>query len=370
MNSLFSQEKINNKRQVELDVAKGIAIIFMIWVHVKEYYMSLVYEGSLYDRVSEFCGSPPTAPVFMLILGISVHYARNNTYKALAKRGGILLLISYTLNFIRDTVPLYIQYRRDGDKEILEESLYSLVGVDILTFAGLVFLFLALVKKWNLNNKEIFVVWCMLCTANILLKAVTLPNQALNVIFAPIWQTYDYSWFPFLSWFSFPLAGYVLGGYLIRCKDKKIFYKSMAIISGAVSIPLWIYSYFHHVRFGAFGNLWQDEYYGQDILGNLVLTAFALFWISMIYFIVPYIPTFIVKILTRWSKNINRIYCISYVLLGFGLLVIEGQNWSPLRVSFLAVGFFILTDIICWIYEKLLADLQSKQMSLNGAIRQ
>ena len=33
MKNLFSTDKQNNNRQIELDIAKGLAIIFMIFVH-------------------------------------------------------------------------------------------------------------------------------------------------------------------------------------------------------------------------------------------------------------------------------------------------------------------------------------------------
>lgn len=358
MGWIFSTEIVNKKRQVELDVAKGIAIVFMIWVHVKEYYLGAKFEGCAYDEVCEFFGSPPTAPVFMIALGIGVHFARKNAPKDLAVRGIKIFVLSYILNFIRDTVPLYIQYRMDGDRDVYEESLYSLVGVDILQFAGLAFLFLALIKKLQMNYKMLFVVWCVLATGNMLLSGISFTNPAANIIFGLIWETYDYSWFPCLPWITYPMVGYVFGGYLIRCKDKKVFYRNICVVCGALSVPLWLYSYIHNVRFGAFGNLWQDEYYGHDIMGNLVLVTFALFWMSLVYFVVPYIPSLFVRMLTRWSKNTNRLFCISYVYLGWGLLVLKGSDYTPAFVSVLAVIFFILTDLTCFIYEKILLRIR------------
>ena len=37
MEKIFTKEMSNLGRQRELDLAKGLAIIFMIWVHVNEY---------------------------------------------------------------------------------------------------------------------------------------------------------------------------------------------------------------------------------------------------------------------------------------------------------------------------------------------
>lgn len=64
MRIVITKEKVNMGRQRELDVAKGLAIIFMLLVHVYEVYGREV-EGTGFSKVVEFLGSPPAAPVFM-----------------------------------------------------------------------------------------------------------------------------------------------------------------------------------------------------------------------------------------------------------------------------------------------------------------
>lgn len=80
MGKIFTNEKVNCGRQRELDVAKGLAVIFMVLVHVYEVYGGSV-EGTTFSHVVEFLGSPPAAPVFMFLLGVGVVYSRKNTPK-------------------------------------------------------------------------------------------------------------------------------------------------------------------------------------------------------------------------------------------------------------------------------------------------
>ena len=101
MNSLFNNKKVNLGRQKELDIAKGLAILFMVIVHVNEVYQSADFEGGLYERIIEFIGSPPAAPIFMLLLGVGLVYSKNNNSKALIKRGLFLFVGAYILNFIK-----------------------------------------------------------------------------------------------------------------------------------------------------------------------------------------------------------------------------------------------------------------------------
>ena len=353
MNNIFTKDASNRQRQIELDIAKGLAIIFMVWVHVNEYFQADLYHGGTYNRVVEFLGSPPAAPVFMLLLGVGIVFSRNSTPAKLATRGAKLLLGGYILSFIRDVVPYYFLYKREPDQELITEGIALLWGVDILHFAGLVLIFFAVVKKFQITNRTLFIIWCAFTSLHLVVRGITFSSDTANRIFGLFWGTDEYSWFPFLNWITFPMAGYVFGQYLVRCIDKKVFYKTIFIWSTAISVPLWIYSYINNVHFGAFGELWQDTYYHHDIIGSMVLISFALSWISAIYFITPMVPEAVQKVCGRWSRNTNSIYSISYIILGFSLLIIEETSCAPWQGCVLSVIIFILSDVSSILRDKI-----------------
>ena len=93
-------ERINTGRQGELDVAKALAIPYMVIVHVYEE-MSVVDYGarpdSLLRGVIEFLGGPLAAPVFMFAMGVGMVYTRHRNPRAFALRGLRLLLAGYLL---------------------------------------------------------------------------------------------------------------------------------------------------------------------------------------------------------------------------------------------------------------------------------
>ncbi len=365
MKQMFEDKEVNRKHQYELDFAKGIAIIFMVLVHTNEYWQGTAYEGGMYNRIVEFLGSPPVAPVFMILLGVGIIYSKNNTSKQFAKRGIKLIMAGYFLSFMTDIVPGFILYKRENDFGYMEEAICYIRGIDILHFAGLTFLFFSIVRKYKLSKKALAVIWCIFASLHMCLKGISFSSEFANAFFGLFWGTNEYSWFPFLNWITYPIVGYIFGDYLVRCTDKQLFYKKIMFYSFWVSIPLWIYSYVNDVQFGAFGELWQETYYHHDIAGNIILTAFALFWISLFYFIAPHIPEIIKKLLCRWSKNITAIYSISYVLLGFSMLILSEDGYSPPVVCCLAVVLFVLTDFCCLVREK--AALKLKGIAAKKA---
>ena len=69
---VFSKDEVNTGRQIELDIAKGFAILFMIWVHTAETFSAGTGLG--YEIVDNFLGGPFAAPVFMVCMGIGMRY--------------------------------------------------------------------------------------------------------------------------------------------------------------------------------------------------------------------------------------------------------------------------------------------------------
>lgn len=212
MNSLFNNKKVNLGRQKELDIAKGLAILFMVIVHVNEVYQSADFEAGLYERIIEFIGSPPAAPIFMLLLGVGLVYSKNNNPKALIRRGLFLFVGAYILNFI----PYSILAILEDDASYKIEAWRSLFGIDILQFSGLTMIFFGLIKKFNIKDKFLPIIWVGFATLNIFLRGTSTDNEVLDSILGLFGGTTDYSWFPFLTWITFPIAGYFFGKLLIK----------------------------------------------------------------------------------------------------------------------------------------------------------
>lgn len=57
---------------MELDIARGLAVLFMIAVHITLVFSNDHVKSSLYGLTIEFLGGIPAAPVFMFVLGVGV----------------------------------------------------------------------------------------------------------------------------------------------------------------------------------------------------------------------------------------------------------------------------------------------------------
>lgn len=332
-----------------MDIAKGLAVIFMVLVHVYEVYGEDV-KGTIFSEIIEFLGSPPAAPVFMFLLGAGLVYSKKSTAKVTFTRGCKLFVLAYALNFVRDFIPYMIIGKMDNDPASITEAWDSLFGIDILAFAALAFMFFAIVKKYKIKDNYLIILWAVFSSLGLLLSRLTVENEVFNSIFGLIWGTDDYSWFPFLNWIFYPIIGYIFANKLIRCTDKDKLYKELFIVTTPLSIALWLCTYIKRIDFGLF-DLFQTNYYHHDIIGNIIMGVFVLQWISCIYLITKNMSDGIYKCFARWSKNCNGIYCAHWVILGYSMLVLE-DAYGQVMLCIMALIIFILSDIISIFLDK------------------
>lgn len=356
MNNIFSTEHVNTGRQPEMDFAKCLAIVFMVFVHVIICYPTTVAFESPYGLIVNFLGSPPAAPMFMFCLGVGLVYSRHSTPTLLCRRGLWLLFLGYLLNFFRATLPLLVASPWiDPELPILEGenvfyvALRMLFVVDILPFAGLAFLFFALVKKFNANNTSVFILGLSLGLLEQLIPQFNTGNDILNELAGLfVWVDHDTA-FPFLSWIHYPILGYLFAEALIRCKDKNRLYGVLTPVSliAFVSLTLLFVKYGISLK----GMIEGGEYYAQDFFHVAWCLFFISAWLGLLYFISLFIREgFLLNIVKRWSKNLNAMYIVHWVIIGWSTLFMAELNVVGCIV--VSIVILALTDMIVTIHQQ------------------
>ena len=100
MAKMFSNELVNSGRQVELDLAKCLAIFFMIFLHCLMVTSGFANDISLFLQrgIGQLVGGPFAAPVFMFAMGVGFAYSRHQDTIYLIKRGIKLMLLGLVVN--------------------------------------------------------------------------------------------------------------------------------------------------------------------------------------------------------------------------------------------------------------------------------
>lgn len=348
---MFSKEKINTGRQLELDIARGLAVLFMIIIHVQLYFADVNTLDTYFADFNDFTGDIPAAPMFMFLLGVGINYTRKNNPSLMIKRGVGLIFAGYVLNFVRGFVPWIIQAYRLYSIDCLYEGINELLYVDILQFSGLAMIIFALFKKFKLKNGSISLIAIILALINLVMLNIKTDTVLLSAVTGLFWGSNENTFFPFLTWIFYPIAGYIFGSYLIRCTNKKKFYAISAIIAAIVFVSG---TYLFNVILKIPNGLTSDTgYYQHFITDNITFTSFVILEISFLSFIAPFVPKFLQGIAKRWSKNVTAIFCIHWVIITWAVLVIPSKSLDMFWFVVFLIVIIPVSDFLAYYYSKI-----------------
>lgn len=360
-NLVLSKEICNTGRQIELDIGKALPILCLPFVHCiiecctdEQLLTGIPY---LFDSV---IGGPLSAPMFLFCMGATVHYSKQHTPNDLAKRGVKLVGLGFLLNVFRFLFPFLIGWSITGNTQnFLSPLPFLFFGNDVLMFAGLCQLCLALVTKLRTPLWAIFLVALCCSVIGTLLRGIDLGNDILNV--AAGWligtvseRNYIYSDFPLMNWLFVPTCGYIYGWILKHAQNKKRFYLYFSPAFLIVATVGFIFGISGEI--GMFGE-GQNAYY-HLYTHDAFLCVAATLGLLGIYSAVSYIiPHPILRFFTYISRNITAFYCIHWIyvrmITNVILYIATGSQkipvWAIMLISF---GIVLLTIFTLYVYRK------------------
>jgi uncharacterized membrane protein len=336
-------------RQPLPDLLKGLAVIFMVQVHIMELFATQDIYGSWIGRLSLFAGGPPAAPVFMVVMGYFAGISRKS-YSQHLMRGAKLIGIGFLLN-IGLNMHLFLKIIAG---EIDLNPWEYIMGVDILFLAGLGILVIALVRKKFTDNIAIPVILILVITI--------LPDLLPDKIVTVGWQRYliaflhgDYSWsyFPLIPWLSYPLTGYVLA--LINKRWPlldRVPLKTKSMLLVAISIVLFSSMPW---AIGVSGNL--ERYYHHGIVFFLWVTAFLILWGELNELLISRLNHSVAIRYLKWvGKNVTAFYIIQWLLIGnIATGIYKSQDVLHIILWFCGILFITSILVLAWENRKSLA---------------
>lgn len=366
-NKLISNTVIRTGREHELDWARAFAVIFMILVHV-------FLDGGIFDVegtiavVVGYLGGPPAAPVFMFLMGISMVYSRKDTPALMAKRGVGLLIMAYALNIVRDTLP-YVILREMGIEWCLSFT-DSLLLLDILQLAGLSFLLMALLKKCKASIPIMLAFTLVLQIAGDLLACFTdFSESALRYVLGLFFYTFEYSCFPVMQWFIYPMLGYCFGYLLQRTMDKKRLYTYMFMIGigyGALTMCSLLVANVDIVSV-----FMSDAYYSPNLIHHAFYLIAVLIMLPICYSlssVIKFRP--VVSFVNMLSSNVTAIYVMQWVIIEWTLFVmyIVGVEVLPRNGAFLFNVVTLALSAVCAVWYHKIRDRYRLDRKKQGKI--
>lgn len=354
MRDVLAAEPVNTERQLEVDIGKASMVLMLPFIHcIIECCTDAQFDYGIPFLFDTIIGGAFSAPMYLFCMGICMVYSRNATTAERVSRGIRLIGIFYLAQTFRYLIPYLIGYGITGDREqFIDPLIYRWLGNDVLLFAGMAIIVIALFIHWGLSDRMMIEISAVLLLATNLIGDVDTGSRFGNIFLGYFIGTTDtdemvVSDFPLLTWLIVPVCGYAFGKVLVRVRDKDRFYGRLII--PMLAIPAIWYPIGNHFELGVF-DYGQNAYYHMmawDCVCYLCLTVGML---SLWHFVSKLLGKGLKAFLTETSRNITSIYCIHWVFVicitNVILYIVNGTQILPVPyVMLIALGI----DIAAWI---------------------
>ncbi|WP_407421833.1 heparan-alpha-glucosaminide N-acetyltransferase domain-containing protein [Methanobrevibacter sp.] len=351
--NFLADKKVNTGRQKELDIAKTLAVIFMILCHVIVFAsFSNILITPEFELIFNQAAAIIVAPVFMFCMGIGIIFSRHNQYNLLIKRGVQLLLLGYFVNIGTQLIPNVLGHMLNTSNAPI--AVLSLFKVDILVFAGVAFILIGILKRFNFSKEKMLILAIVLSIIGSFVCFVDFNNVFLNYFFGYFIGTilHKCTAFPLFNWFIFPVAGMVYGSYFIRAKDKSQFFKLWPVF---LIVPLiFILCTLSPVPAGSICD--NARAYFITTFDAIVCIILIHGLLGFFWKISEFLPDMLSNGFTTLSKHVTGIYVAQWYFIPLFMTFIEyfykGIVFTDLSIILISIFILVISTLAALLYSK------------------
>ncbi len=233
----------NRQRILALDVTRGLCVLLMVCVHTLWMYGTLETQSSSWVGIVLHLLGKGTA-AFLVLMGISLIFSRDQSLFAGLKRGVFLLLTGYLLNTFKFIIPTFL-FGTTPESFIeaygwhsplnFGQYLYLLLTGDILQLAGCSMILIALLRHWTTNKYSYLTAALLFIVLSKELSGIRMGVGGIDYILDLLWGARFNVYFPVFPWISCILFGMFMGTYLMEIEfNHRLWFKRIALMGVAM----------------------------------------------------------------------------------------------------------------------------------------
>ncbi|HLX35306.1 MAG TPA: heparan-alpha-glucosaminide N-acetyltransferase domain-containing protein [Candidatus Limnocylindrales bacterium] len=334
------------------DLARGLAIPFMIFVHILWHWGAPDTWGSPVGLLISFMAGPTAAPTFMFLMGASLAFSSRPTFARLAARGLWLVVLGYVLNFARGVIPFVLGTNAGviTAQQVAPFTPWWLATtVDIHHMAGLSLVAIAILRTRSNPGW----LWVGLGGAIVLaapwLRTLQFGTPLLDAPLTPILGSAPNVYYAVVPWLLFPLVGTVFGTILRRAPDRRRVFRQGGLLGLGlivIAIPLLL------VQQPSFDVI---TYWREPLSFAVAIVGIILAWLLLCELVTrrPWIDRRL-GIVYAWSDRVLPMYFTHWILVGWGIGIVgfRDMELGPVLIA------MVVTLYLTWKLSPLAAGLE------------
>ncbi|WP_080780203.1 heparan-alpha-glucosaminide N-acetyltransferase domain-containing protein [Chryseobacterium phocaeense] len=349
-----------SKRIAALDLIKGMSVVGMIIIHTLLIYANVKSQSeSVIGSFIVFLGRGTS--IFLICMGITFMTSSHQSLKSSIKRGGLLLLAAFFMNFMKFIVPAVLGFAPDNFIQkygwhgpIEQQYMYLVMLGDILQLAGISLLFVGFIREYVKNKYGILAIGLLIALVSRELSGTIIDYPVVNYI-SDLFFSNDYPayiYFPVFPWMAFIIIGMFFGKWFLELNynSQELFRKMLyfGLVFIAVGAPLVF-------LFDAYN---YNGFYHMGPGGVIYFAGWTLIFLWAISRLTSNMKeNKFTGILKYCSKNLTSMYMIQWILISWGKGIFGYRQHGIGFVLMLIVLYIILTFSV----QKLLDLLKKKK---------
>lgn len=339
-----------NNRPLSIDLARGLAVFFMIAVHTLEVFANQEVKNSVFGQIISFLGGPPAAPIFMTLMGFSFIYSSKSELKPKLFRGFKIFLTGYLLNILRGVIPFSLASYLNMDiaktfplDKLNAFTIFTII--DILQFAGIALMIMAVIQAFKVNKLLILISAFLITMISPFLWEIRIDIPIIDQVLELFWgdQPIEFSFiankiaFPVFPWLTFPLLGMFLGETVKNSTDTNRIFNYFGL-SGIFVLVIGVAISFTNYRYHF------NDYYHSRQGAMLFMCGFVMFWLYLTKLIFDNVPAnSFFDLLFTWSKGVTNIYLVQWIIIIWSIAFFGINSSSFITTTLLILGFTALS---------------------------
>lgn len=334
---------VTRERVRAFDLARGLAVLFMIGVHVLWHWGAPDTWTSPVGQVISFLGGPTAAPVFMFLMGASLAFSSRTSSRLLVLRGLWLLWLGYLLNFLRGVIPAYLGLELGvvtADQIAPFTLPWLATTVDIHHMAGLSLIAIAGLRLAARPGWPWLALAAGIVLAGPFLRGLEFGTPLLDAPLTPVLGGAPNVYYAVVPWIAYPLVGAVFGSFVARAADRPRVFRAGALLGVALVVAG---SALFVVAPSSFD---VTTYWRMPPSYFVAITGIVLVWLYACDLAVSHVranPAF--DFLYGWSGRVIAIYFTHWLVVGWGIGIF-GFRSQPLTGALVGIVVAIVATAL------------------------
>ncbi len=300
-----------------LDLAAGLAVFFMILVHVLWHWGRPETWTTPVGEAISYAAGPTAAPVFTFLMGVSLGAAPRSSLRTLVARGLWLVFLGYVLNLLRGVIPAALGFATGviTPEQVAPYTLWWLATtVDLHHVIGLSMVVIAILRTRTRPG------WLWLGLGGVLvlaapwLRSITFGTPILDAPLTPVLGSAPNVYYAVVPWLVYPLAGAVFGAILARASDRTAVFRQGAALGLVLLVLGGLLIMVQRPGFDVF------TYWRQPVSFVVAIFGVILVWLALCDVVTRrrWIDRHL-GVVYGWSDRVIAMYFTHWIIVGWGI---------------------------------------------------